>query len=96
MPRIEDIKLKVTAITNGVPDATIPGEEPVAFGNAVEGLILAVLAVLSAFGVVTLTDEQTAALLSVWIWGLAVQSILVRRKVSPVGTSTESTNFGEL
>lgn len=96
MPRMQDIKLKVTAVTNGAPAPTIPGEEPVAFGNAVEGLILAVIAVLTAFDVVELTNEQTTAILGVWIWGLAVQSILVRRKVSPVGKTVESTDFGEL
>jgi len=62
---------------------SIPAEEPVAFGNAVEGLILAVIGVLSAFGIVDLTPEQTTAVLGVWVWGLAVQTILVRRKVTP-------------
>lgn len=64
--------------------------EPVAIGAAIQGLIAAVLAILTAFEVWTPTEAQTAAIFGLWVALTAVIAIVVRAKVTP--TSAIDTN----
>ena len=60
---------------------------PVAVFGGLQTLLLAVLAVLSAFNVWTPTDVQRAALLGLWAAITALVSTFIHKNVSPVAGS---------
>ena len=54
--------------------------EPVVVGGSITGLVTAVLAALTAFGVWSPTDEQTTAIFGLLTALIAIVTPLVRRK----------------
>lgn len=59
--------------------------EPVRFWAAVTGIVVAVIPLLTLFGVVDLTSDQIAAILAVLVAvGVLFQFFFVREKVTPV------------
>lgn len=60
-------------------------EEPVRFWAAVTGIVVAGIPLLTLFGVINLTEQQTAGILTFLVAvGVLFQFFFVRNKVTPV------------
>ena len=60
-------------------------QEPVRFWAAVTGVIVAVIPLLTLFGVIDLTSDQVSGILAVLVaLGVLFQFFFVRERVTPV------------
>jgi hypothetical protein len=60
-------------------------QEPVRFWAAVTGVIVAVIPLLTLFGVIELSSDQVSGILAVLVaMGVLFQFFFVREKVTPV------------
>ena len=61
-------------------------EEPVRFWAAITGIVVAIFPVLALFGIVELSTEQIAGIITLLTAvGVLFQFFFVRERVSPVG-----------
>jgi len=59
--------------------------EPVRFWAAITGLVVAAIPLLTLFGVISLTEDQVAGILTFLVAvGVLFQFVVVREKVTPV------------